>query len=215
MIRVWLIAGIALLTGCESEFERCMATELPRAEAESGLAGEQEAEAAFERLKPHLERGLKIIQVMQHWFKENPRPLGKDIGSETLTAFIEAENRRRFEVARSLGSHAASVKEFVAAEEEAWDLFEQFVEPRSLTAKCKVSANYYPECKGIESIFEDADLNSDAGIDRFEELDASARIMALSEAMSANDEALKRLAAKGTDITEAAIEACNRNGIYE
>ena len=36
-MRVWLIAGIALLAGCESDFERCMATEIPKAYRAAGL----------------------------------------------------------------------------------------------------------------------------------------------------------------------------------
>lgn len=36
-MKIWLIAGIALLAGCESEFERCMATEIPKAYRAAGL----------------------------------------------------------------------------------------------------------------------------------------------------------------------------------
>lgn len=37
MIRVWLIAGISLLAGCESKFEQCMETELPKAYEKAGF----------------------------------------------------------------------------------------------------------------------------------------------------------------------------------
>jgi len=37
VIRIWVIAGITLLAGCESEFERCMATEIPKAYRAAGV----------------------------------------------------------------------------------------------------------------------------------------------------------------------------------
>ena len=66
MIRIWVIAGITLLAGCETEFERCMATELPRAEAAIGLTDEREAKTVLKDLQRYAEIELKFLPLMRN-----------------------------------------------------------------------------------------------------------------------------------------------------
>ena len=115
---------------------------------------------------------------------------------------------------RSIGSEEPTVDEYVAAREKTYDLFRQYVDPRSFTARCKIGINYYPECKGIDSIGADTDYTSDESLNERERLYASARVRALSEAMAANQKALERLEARGQEIADTAEQVCNRNGIY-
>ena len=141
--------------------------------------------------------------------------MGSNLEPEVIEEYIKAENKRRFEIARSIGSEEPTVDEYAAAREKSFDLFEQYVIPRSFTAKCKLGLHYYPECKGIDSIGSDTDFGSEESMKRYRELFATAMLKAVSEAMTANKRALERLEAKGQEIAAAAEQACNRNGIYE
>ena len=55
-----LVGLILLLTGCQSEFDKCMDTELPRAEV---LAGIETERMAGKRLDEVRDLTLKIINV--------------------------------------------------------------------------------------------------------------------------------------------------------
>ena len=81
MIRIWLIAGMALLAGCESEFERCMRTELPIAYEAVDMEDELAAGEALESLARYLD-DVKISEPAdREWLVNNPSPdptLSKD-----------------------------------------------------------------------------------------------------------------------------------------
>ena len=68
------LSGLCLLVGCESEFDKCMNAELPRAEA--GLRPEiEEAEKHLAEVELMLSRDQalnEILDVLDDWVEQNP-----------------------------------------------------------------------------------------------------------------------------------------------
>ena len=70
-----LLTGSCFLAGCESNFDRCMSTELPRAEALAGIEAERDAGRQLVSMKELLNKFDTVDIAMETWFNENPRPI--------------------------------------------------------------------------------------------------------------------------------------------
>jgi len=64
------------LTGCDSEFDKCMNTELPRAETIAGLEAEREVGRQLVSLRSLSQAADAVYEGMKVWGEENPRPSG-------------------------------------------------------------------------------------------------------------------------------------------
>lgn len=69
-----LVVLILLLAGCQSEFEKCMATELPRAEMRANLEHERNAGRALVSLQDFSGKLSAITIRMDKWYEQNPLP---------------------------------------------------------------------------------------------------------------------------------------------
>ena len=211
VVRILLITGIALLTGCESEFDRCMATEIPKAEAALGWAEEQEVAAVIRALSSEHDLRRKVELAMREWRAEHPLP-SEGVKSEEGAAWSDAQKAYHLEVSRSLGTEEKTWEGLVERYRRNDGLFEQYVQPRSLTARCRLSIDSFPECRGVPNVLEDFELKTEADFNTYGEAHASEFRNALAEALAANEEALTRLP---LDIRGQAASVCNSHGIYE
>lgn len=211
MIRILLITGIALLTGCESEFERCMATEFPKAEAALGWAEEQEVAAVIRALSSERELRKKVELAMREWWAEHPLP-PEGVNSAEGAAWSDAKWANHLEVSRLLGAEETTREGLEERYRRNDDLFDKYVEPRSLTARCRLSFKSYPECRGVPNVLEDFELKTEADFYAHADAYDTEYSKALAEALAANEEALTRLP---LGIREEAASVCNSHGIYE
>jgi hypothetical protein len=94
------LSALFLLSGCESEFDKCMNAELPRAEA--GLRPEiEEAEkhlAAAETLRAKKQKLKEILKPVDDWIEQNPvdppyPSYNCDPGSENWDQCIEVHDQ--------------------------------------------------------------------------------------------------------------------------
>jgi len=191
-MKIWLIAGIALLAGCESEFDRCMAAEHPRAVRFVGLEEEREAATILKELSRSLQRERKIEAEVDEWEERNPIPKsGRD--SPEMKEYWKQQTAYELEVARSFGVEAETYDEWVEQFlNRDYDRFEQYVRPRSRQYRCRLGSST-AECEGFEFVFD----NREEG---------------LAEAILANKQAIADMTPEALELAEA---ACNRNGIYE
>ena len=75
-----LFLGLAL-AGCESDFQKCINTELPGAENTLGLAAAQEEFKELNLLRARIELSAERMIAPVEWNKSNPEPEGLPIGS--------------------------------------------------------------------------------------------------------------------------------------
>jgi hypothetical protein len=197
VIRIWVIAGLALLAGCESEFDRCMNTELVNAGERLNMATQ---ETAFNRAVTELKAYQGWVahmftdQEIRAWFEKNPIPLMGE--EETVSQWFKSERyvehrqkERKFllEAAQAYGLGVGSYEEWADLQIHWTRLMKEWIEPRSVTANCESE-----EC-----------FNGNLA----EEIAAS-----LDEAVESFD---KEIEENQLAIRNAAASACNRNGIYE
>lgn len=189
MIRIWLIAGIALLAGCESEFERCMSTELPIANEAVGMEDELAASAALETLGEYLEFIRMSEPLLVKWYEQNPQPeRGESESSmEVLKEWYRLEEAEIWRHAQTFNLPVSTFSEYQELEGNYMQLLMTYVEPRSPTASCLTD-----ECLAMP----------------YEENLA----IQMREAAEANETALSQLRA---DARRLAGRTCNSNGIYE
>ena len=76
-IRLLFIIPFLLLVGCESGFDKCMNTELPRAEKVAGLNAEREAGLQLISIKETTEKYELAGEGGDAWVVKNPPPLGR------------------------------------------------------------------------------------------------------------------------------------------
>ncbi|MDA8912728.1 hypothetical protein N9I66_07395 [Pseudomonadales bacterium] len=74
MTRVFLLLTIFTLVACESDFDKCMSTELPRAERLFGVEAEREVERRLVAMHDYIKLEGEVEFRMKSWFDENPTP---------------------------------------------------------------------------------------------------------------------------------------------
>ena len=69
-----VFVAIATLTGCESEFQVCMNTELPRAEKLLGVSKAKDFFMELNLVQREVERQLPFEREYSEWYDQNPEP---------------------------------------------------------------------------------------------------------------------------------------------
>ena len=117
-----LLLVISLLIGCESDFDKCMNTELPRAEAVLNIESEREARRELVFMKDLHQKVAKVNEGLYAFIDRNP-----DYSEEVGNLYDQ-------EVKRLLNESGLSVKD----EQEFWDLemkletfYDAVLKPRS------------------------------------------------------------------------------------
>ena len=69
-----VVALTLLLVGCQSGFDRCMDTELPRAEITTGLEAERQIGRELVAFRSRWAKVYRVATYMKLWIEENPAP---------------------------------------------------------------------------------------------------------------------------------------------
>jgi hypothetical protein len=214
-----LVGLIFLLTGCESDFEKCMSAELPRAETLAGIEAERELGRKLADLRDLHDKMLLIDNALIKWNEENPSPENVcSVHSSTdswekcnsednkVSAQLdehqnEAPSAKRWEDRKnaeiySLGAlHGVSIsneEQLVDVFDDVFESYETLLEPQSAVLQC------YNDYKCDEYSYSD---------DYLEVLEK-----AFDEAILNNTSAIAELVDKADLL---ATVTCNNNGIYE
>ena len=221
-----------LLFGCESDFDKCMRTELPRANSDLQLDSARETLANLNADLTKNQIALSARELFNVWFEANPPPASSFEYPKFEPPPIDSDDWRAY-----LDQHETKKKEYEAARASYYELPEFIVwaEKRDaaiLTAYKEVGAP-------VESIEErDKWFNYDwtkkllmaraKRNDCWGEEDCKAPILAewdqydfnvyltidnaLTESIEWQEEELSRLEKLAP---ETAVRACNANGFYE
>jgi len=84
-----LVGLILLLAGCESDFDKCMNTELPRAETLTGIEAEREVGRQLLDLRNHHKALIDAYEKMIQWGQANPRPADYPTGPDNTCGDYE------------------------------------------------------------------------------------------------------------------------------
>lgn len=107
------IVAILFLAACESDFDKCMKAEVPRAEESLGLA---EANSKFERATEYsktISLLMPIQEVEQNWLSQNPAPEGPEYPDYECSG----RDLSRKKLLECIDMHELKVAEYEEAEE--------------------------------------------------------------------------------------------------
>ena len=220
--RLLFIIPFLLLAGCASEFDKCMNTELPRAEKISGLNAEREAGLQLMSLRETLEKWGLAAKAVAAWEKTNPPPLDipeyPDYKCSELTGDAWSDCRsahdklkEEFEAAEAIWEASPEVIRWKERLEEAalrlyreqgLPLFNMEELPYSEIME-KFDTFVAPRSEIWQCrVDPDCDDNRDENID----------MKAIDEAMLTNASTISEMAEA---TKELATVTCNNNGFYE
>ena len=122
MRTITLLALVLFLIGCESEFDKCMKTELPRAETLIGIESEREVGRQLVSMKEYTQAEAAIQPGLDAWIEENPYPSG---GPE-YPSYPNYECR--LDEQKSLDERFAEFSECTSAHDKKQEEYEKLVE---------------------------------------------------------------------------------------
>lgn len=213
-----------LMTGCESDFDKCMRTELPRAAADLGLDEARDNLSHLEAASVRAEYIAFADEQYSDWVSTNPKPSEPKQPSildfDTTDEWIEAG--RKYESIPAIASWRTKSDEALLSflqeagsdlakidEIEIWyEEFERLLMPRAMRNNCWGSEqcrsplfaeSYYLEKNSDEELEHDAYGGESVGA-------------ALSDSITWQK---NRIAELEELAPETAIRACNANGFYE
>ena len=206
MPRLIFLSLIFGLAGCESDFQKCMDTELPRSIEMLKIDEARKQLLDLEELKRSLEEEAPFDRELSQWYEANPWPKRPD--GMTSAAFWETEIFLAYKVNENLAIKKiygirADIKNGGYLNEYWADMAEKSaiaLRPRAINNDCWGRNNCdYPITAEMESIGEGADY--------------------IEVALNGLDEAMVTLAKEIYKISEESLilatVRCNSKGLYE
>ena len=211
MIRLFFFVSIFTLVGCESDFQKCMNTELPRSVKAMKIDEARNQLLVLDELRALAEKEDTLHRALIKWWESNPHPISPEGMSWSDFAKTEAklahdakENLAFVKISESIGFEEKTIDEVKTRIK----LFETEVDialrPRAITYNCWGDA----DCDSplLEEVFF---LSRERKEDqRWSEV----AINGLNEAKVMLSEEIAKMSEQSMTL---ATVACNTNGFYE
>ena len=209
-MRLISILSVMFLIGCESDFDKCMNIETPRAQLALGLVDQQ---TEIKEVAQLLEQHHFIYEKIASWHEANPEPTDDEYDEELKAVWLAAWSA-------AAGFDGFSQDQVDEVYKQVRARINELVLPRALEHNCWGRGDRRGQrCDDgpidAEIIAEKRDAERNAGYEdrQWGMLDNIAIVRkALSETILMKQEAVVETKAK---VGEIATLACNSNGFYE